>query len=69
MSDKSRLPLISMVQLFFKIKVLQGAVGFAADTLRVFGYGESMPLVANDSEQNKQSNRRVEVSLNCPEVE
>ena len=48
---------------------LQGAAGINVDTLRVFGYGESMPLVPNDSEQNKQSNRRVEVSLNCAEVE
>jgi len=48
---------------------LQGTVGFNVDTLRVFGYGESMPLMPNDSKQNKQSNRRVEVSLNCPEVE
>lgn len=48
---------------------LQGAAGLNVDTLKVFGYGENMPLMPNDSEQNKQSNRRVEVSLNCPEVE
>ncbi|WP_457575857.1 OmpA family protein [Desulfomarina sp.] len=48
---------------------IQGVIGLDADRIRIFGYGESMPLVANDSRQHKQSNRRVEVSLNCPEME
>ncbi|WP_049785016.1 OmpA family protein [Desulfotalea psychrophila] len=46
---------------------LAGA-GMSVDKLEVFGYGENMPLVTNSSEANRQLNRRVEVSLNCPEI-
>lgn len=37
--------------------------------LFVVGYGEQMPLAANDSLPHKQMNRRVELTLGCPEVE
>ncbi|MBW1694760.1 MAG: OmpA family protein [Deltaproteobacteria bacterium] len=30
--------------------------------LKVLGYGEGLPLVSNDNEENKQINRRVEIS-------
>jgi outer membrane protein OmpA-like peptidoglycan-associated protein len=47
---------------------LKGACAIPAGRLQVFGYGENMPLVENDSPWHKQTNRRVEVSLNCPEI-
>ena len=47
---------------------LQGALGLAGDKIAVFGYGEAMPIVANSNSFNKQRNRRVEVSLNCSEL-
>ncbi len=50
------------------LNYLQASIGIPVDTFQVFGYGESMPLVANISTRQKQTNRRVEVSLNCPEV-
>lgn len=37
--------------------------------LFVVGYGEQMPIAANDSYAHKQMNRRVEVSLGCSEVQ
>jgi len=51
------------------LQYLQGAFGISACRFKVFGYGESMPLLANTTGANKQKNRRVEVSLNCPEIE
>lgn len=50
------------------LSYLEGAAGLPGDRLQVFGYGEEMPLVNNDSSYHKQMNRRVEVSLNCPEI-
>lgn len=37
--------------------------GIADDRMSVVGYGESRPLVPNDSEKNKALNRRVEVRV------
>lgn len=37
--------------------------------LFVVGYGEQMPLANNDTSARKQMNRRVEVTLGCPEVQ
>ena len=37
--------------------------GIADDRMSVIGYGESRPLVPNDSEKNKALNRRVEVRV------
>ncbi len=37
--------------------------------LFVVGYGEQMPLAANDSPAHKQINRRVEITLGCAEVQ
>ncbi|GAB3328910.1 hypothetical protein GCM10027299_31630 [Larkinella ripae] len=37
--------------------------GIAANRLRFRGYGQTLPIAANDSEENKQKNRRVEVRL------
>lgn len=51
------------------LKYLQGTGQISSDNLQVFGYGEEMPMVQNDTSYNKQINRRVEVSLNCPEVQ
>ncbi len=47
---------------------LTGAIGIPQDNLLTFGYGENLPLMNNTSSINKQKNRRVEVSLNCPEI-
>ena len=35
--------------------------GISPDRLKVFGFGESMPLAPNTSRENKQLNRRVEI--------
>lgn len=35
----------------------------AKQRLRVMGYGESLPIVVNDSRANKQQNRRVEITM------
>ena len=40
---------------------LIGNFSISPERLQVFGYGESMPLVANATARNKQLNRRVEV--------
>ncbi|MCP3889323.1 MAG: OmpA family protein [Desulfobulbaceae bacterium] len=47
---------------------LGDGMGIAQENLITFGYGESLPLVGNTGSINKQKNRRVEVSLNCPEI-
>lgn len=51
------------------LSYLHDSVGLAVENLEVFGYGESMPLAPNNTPRNKQLNRRVEVSLNCPEID
>jgi len=50
------------------LNYLQSVIGISVDKLQVFGYGESMPLVANNSVRQKQTNRRVEISLNCQDI-
>jgi outer membrane protein OmpA-like peptidoglycan-associated protein len=42
--------------------------GVAADRLSSAGFGESKPLVANDSEANREKNRRVEFNIIKQEV-
>jgi outer membrane protein OmpA-like peptidoglycan-associated protein len=42
--------------------------GVAADRLSANGFGESKPLVANDSEQNREKNRRVEFNITKQDV-
>ncbi|MRS65806.1 OmpA family protein [Larkinella terrae] len=37
--------------------------GIAENRLRFKGYGQTQPVAANDSEENKRKNRRVEVKL------
>lgn len=37
--------------------------GVAADRLQAKGYGETMPLAANDSEENRSRNRRIEFRI------
>lgn len=37
--------------------------------LFVVGYGEQLPLATNSTSVNKQVNRRVEITLGCPEVQ
>ncbi len=36
---------------------------FSAERIKFFGYGDTRPLVPNDSEENKRQNRRVEFRL------
>jgi OOP family OmpA-OmpF porin len=44
------------------------AKGVAADRLSSAGFGESKPLVANDSEAGREKNRRVEFHITKQEV-
>lgn len=43
--------------------------GLSSADLFVVGYGEQIPLAANSTPANKQMNRRVELTLGCPEVQ
>ena len=36
---------------------------FSADQLQIMGYGEFKPLVPNDTKENRERNRRVEIKL------
>jgi len=38
--------------------------GIASNRLNAKGYGESKPLVSNDTKEGKATNRRVEINLN-----
>jgi outer membrane protein OmpA-like peptidoglycan-associated protein len=38
-------------------------LGVAAERIAVRGYGETYPVAANDTAQNRQLNRRVEIVL------
>lgn len=38
-------------------------LGVARDRVAVLGYGESYPVAANDTQQNRQLNRRVEIVI------
>ena len=40
--------------------------GIGADTITAKGLGESVPLVANDSDTNREKNRRVEFKITKP---
>jgi outer membrane protein OmpA-like peptidoglycan-associated protein len=40
--------------------------GIVADTITSKGFGESIPLVANDSDANREKNRRVEFKITKP---
>ena len=40
--------------------------GVLADTITAKGFGESTPLVANDSDANREKNRRVEFKITKP---
>jgi outer membrane protein OmpA-like peptidoglycan-associated protein len=42
--------------------------GVAADRLSSTGFGEAKPLVANDSEEHREKNRRVEFNITKQEV-
>ena len=39
------------------------AMGFDPLTLRVHGWGEANPIAPNDTDENKDLNRRVEVII------
>lgn len=45
------------------VKARLVAAGIAADRLEVKGFGESNPVVPNDSSANKRQNRRVELTI------
>ena len=49
------------------VKVELVNVGVSADRLKPIGYGETKPLVPNDSEENKAKNRRVEFKVTTGE--
>lgn len=40
--------------------------GIVADTITAKGFGESVPLVANDTDANREKNRRVEFKITKP---
>lgn len=40
--------------------------GIVADTITAKGFGESVPLVANDNDANREKNRRVEFKITKP---
>jgi outer membrane protein OmpA-like peptidoglycan-associated protein len=40
--------------------------GIIADTITAKGFGESKPLVANDTDANREKNRRVEFKITKP---
>ncbi|HVJ19743.1 MAG TPA: OmpA family protein [Polyangiaceae bacterium] len=46
----------------------EGGGGLSAERLHAAGYGETDPVVGNDSDPNRQQNRRVELVL-MPDVE
>jgi len=39
------------------------SLGIKGDRLEAVGYGESRPIVPNDSEENREKNRRVEFHI------
>lgn len=43
--------------------------GVSADTITATGFGESQPLVPNDSDANREKNRRVEFKITKPNNE
>lgn len=43
--------------------------GISADTITAKGFGESVPLVPNDSDANREKNRRVEFKITKPNNE
>lgn len=43
--------------------------GVSADTITAKGFGESQPLVSNDTEANREKNRRVEFKITKPNNE
>ncbi|HEV7230816.1 MAG TPA: OmpA family protein [Bacteroidia bacterium] len=45
------------------VKSILVSKGIAADRIRARGYGSSRPLVKNDSEENRQINRRIDFSI------
>jgi len=46
-----------------------GRYNLSGADLFVVGYGEQMPLVENTTSEQKQMNRRVEITLGCPELQ
>jgi outer membrane protein OmpA-like peptidoglycan-associated protein len=45
------------------VKKQLATMGIAAERLKAIGYGESKPLVSNDTEENRRKNRRVEFKV------
>jgi chemotaxis protein MotB len=45
------------------LDVFHNEVGIAADRMTAIGHGEFQPLVDNDSEEHRASNRRVEIKV------
>jgi outer membrane protein OmpA-like peptidoglycan-associated protein len=50
------------------VRVYLVSKGVAADRLSSTGFGESKPLAANDSPQNREKNRRVEFNITKQDV-
>ena len=40
--------------------------GIASNKINVAGYGEHKPLTENDSSENREKNRRIELKLTQP---
>ncbi len=57
-----------LIYLISPIDAKEGGGGLNAERLHAAGYGETDPVVVNDSDQNRQQNRRVELVL-MPDVE
>ena len=43
--------------------------GIVADTITAKGFGEKNPIIANDSDVNREKNRRVEFKITKPNSE
>jgi outer membrane protein OmpA-like peptidoglycan-associated protein len=43
--------------------------GVSSDLITAKGYGESKPIVPNDSDENRKRNRRVEFKITKPNNE
>jgi len=59
---------LSYARAYAVLDYLNAQPGVHTENIQVFGYGESSPLVDNISSSNKQLNRRVEVSTQCPAI-
>jgi outer membrane protein OmpA-like peptidoglycan-associated protein len=65
-TDNSGTPLINEQLSYQRAYLVSGVLsgmGFSNDVLTVHGWGEANPLAANDTEENRDKNRRVEIII------